>query len=110
MVIFSVFYPAAKPTAKKQPRFDHDYFDQTHIPLVKEAFAATGLKGVLVLKGVSAGDGGPAPYLVQTHLSFDSAEALQASVNGPRGAEVLADIAAFTDAKPLTQVSSRSPT
>jgi uncharacterized protein (TIGR02118 family) len=40
------------------------------------------------------------------HLNFQSAEALQASLTGPRAAEVFADIANFTTIQPLTQVSS----
>lgn len=105
MAIFSVLY---KPT--KTAKFDHDYYDATHIPLVKEAFKDTGLLGVLVLKGVSAGDGGAAPFVAMAHLSFESAEALQASLAGPRSAEVFADIAKFTNIKPITQISTRSAT
>lgn len=105
MAIFSVFYKATKKS-----RFDHAYYDETHIPLLKEAFGSTGLQGVLVLKGVSAGDGGAAPFAVQAHLSFDSPESLQASLTGPRAAEVQGDIAKFTDIKPLTQISTRTPT
>lgn len=105
VAIFSVFYKATKKS-----RFDHAYYDEIHVPLLKEAFKATGLSGVLVLKGVSAGDGGAAPYVAMAHLSFDSPEALQASLTGPRAAEVLGDIAKFTDIKPLTQISTRSQT
>ena len=105
MAIFSVFYPASR--TKKKARFDEAYYEATHIPLVKEAFAATGLKGVLVLKGVAAGDGGPAPYVAMAHLAFEDEAALQASLTGPRAAEVLGDIANFTDINPVTQVSAR---
>jgi uncharacterized protein (TIGR02118 family) len=97
VAIFSVLYPASKTKT-----FDHAYYDQTHIPLVKEAFKATGLLGVLVLKGVSAADGGPAPFVAMAHLSFESPEALQASLTGPRAAEVFADIARFTKIKPVS--------
>ena len=55
MVIFSVLYAATDGA-----HFDHDYYNATHIPLVHEAFGSTGLTGVQVFKGVSAGDGGPA--------------------------------------------------
>ena len=105
MAILSVLY---KPT--KTSKFDHDYYDATHIPLVKDAFKDTGLLGVLVLKGVSAADGGPAPFVAMAHFSFESPEALQASMTGPRAAEVMADVANFTNIKPILQISTRTPT
>jgi uncharacterized protein (TIGR02118 family) len=101
MVIFSVLYPASEGA-----RFDTGYYDGTHIPLVKAAFAGTGLTGVQVFKGLSAGDGGGAPYVAMAHLTFRDADALQASLAGPRAAEVFADLAKFTDIQPITQVSA----
>lgn len=101
MIIFSVLYPAAEGA-----RFDQAYYDATHIPLVKDAFGATGLTGVQVFKGLTAGDGGPAPYVAMAHLTFRDAEALQASMTGPRAPAVLADIANFTDIQPIAQVSA----
>lgn len=101
MVVFTVLYPA-----RDGATFDHAYYDATHIPLVKDAFTPTGLTGVQVLKGLSAGDGGAAPYLVIVNLIFRDAAALQASLGGPRAPEVLADVARFTDIQPVTQVSA----
>ncbi|MGH6678143.1 MAG: EthD family reductase [Bradyrhizobium sp.] len=101
MIVFSVFYPATNGA-----RFDADYYNAAHIPLVKAAFGSTGLTGVQVFQGLSSGDGGPAPYVAMAHLSFESADALQASLTGSRAAEVFSDIARFTDIQPLTQVSS----
>jgi uncharacterized protein (TIGR02118 family) len=103
MVIFSVLYPAT-PGA----RFDQTYYDDVHIPLAKDAFSATGLKSVQVLKGLPGADGGPAPFRVIVNLAFEDAAALQASFGGPRAAEVLADVANFTDIQPITQVSTEA--
>ncbi len=100
MIIFSVLYPS-----REGARFDAAYYDNKHIPLVKEAFASTGLKTVQVMRGLSAGDGSPAPYILMAHLAFEDAAALKASLTGPRAGEVFADIAKFTDLQPLTQVS-----
>ena len=100
MVIFSVLYPAT-PGA----RFDQAYYDDVHIPLAKDAFSATGLKSVQVLKGLQGPDGSPAPYVVIVNITFRDAAALQASLGGPRAAEVLGDVAKFTDITPVTQVS-----
>ncbi|ALL12062.1 EthD family reductase [Caulobacter henricii] len=101
MVILSVLYAAADGA-----HFDHDYYNATHIPLVHEAFAATGLTGVQVFRGLSAGDGSPAPFILMAHLAFRDASALQASMGGSRAAEVLADVARFTNVQPTTQVSA----
>jgi uncharacterized protein (TIGR02118 family) len=101
MIVFSVLYPASEGA-----RFDQAYYDATHIPLVKDAFGSTGLTDVKVFHGLSAGDGGPAPYVAMAHLTFRDAQALQASMGGPRAAAVLADVAVFTDIQPITQVSA----
>jgi uncharacterized protein (TIGR02118 family) len=101
MVIFSVLYPAT-PDAK----FDRAYYDAVHIPLVKEAFTSTGLKDVQVLKGLTGPDGAAAPFVCMVNLTFESPEALAASLGGPRAAEVLGDVAKFTDIQPVTQVST----
>jgi uncharacterized protein (TIGR02118 family) len=101
MVVFSVLYPAGP-----HKRFDFDYYGATHIPLVREAFAGSGLSSVTWQKGLTAGDGSSAPYVAMAHLTFESPEALQASLGGPRAPEVLGDIANFTDIQPLTQVSA----
>lgn len=100
MAVFTVLYPAAEGA-----KFDHDYYNATHIPLVKEAFAATGLTGVQVLRGLSGGAGGPAPFVAIANITFRDAEALRASLSGPRAAEVMADVANFTDIQPIAQVS-----
>ena len=86
-------------------KFDADYYNATHIPLVKEAFGPTGLTSVEVLQGLPAPDGGKPPYVMMANLAFDSPQSLQASVAGPRAGEVFADIANFTDLTPVTQVS-----
>jgi uncharacterized protein (TIGR02118 family) len=100
MVIFSVLYPA-KPGAK----FDEAYYHATHIPLVKEAFGEA-LKSVQVIKGLSAPDGGPAPFVLIVHLTFDSPEAMAGALGGPRSAEVMADVVNFTDIVPVAQVGA----
>src|SRR5262245_45277470 len=100
MIVFSVFYPATDGA-----RFDPAYYEKTHIPLVEAAFKSTGLVNVKVYYGLSAGDGGAPPYLAMAHLTFENADALQASLAGPRAAQVFGDIANFTTIQPLTQVS-----
>lgn len=101
MVILSVLYPATEGAT-----FDWDYYNATHIPLVKEAFGATGLTDAQVLKPAPTPDGRTPPYLCIANLTFDAPASIQASVGGPRAAEVFGDIAKFTNVTPVTQVST----
>ena len=101
MVVVSVLYPATAGA-----KFDAAYYDATHIPLVKAAFTATGLRDVKVFHGLSAAGGGPAPFVAMAHLFFESAEALGASMGGPRGGEIRADVANFTTIEPVIQIST----
>jgi uncharacterized protein (TIGR02118 family) len=101
MIVFSVLYPASEGA-----RFDHDYYDRTHLPMAKAVFSATGMDTIKVLKGLSGGSGGAAPYVLMAHLIFKTEQDLHASLTGPRAAEVFADIPNFTDIQPVTQVSS----
>lgn len=103
MAVFTVLYPAAEGV-----RFDEAYYTATHIPLVKEAFGPSGLTAVQVLKGLSGAGGAPAPYLMMVNLTFRDAAALQASLGGPRSAEVMADVANFTDIEPVAQISAEA--
>jgi uncharacterized protein (TIGR02118 family) len=103
MVVVSVLYPATAGA-----RFDQAYYDATHIPMAKAAFATTGLIDVKVFAGLSAADGGPAPFVAMAHLTFESLEAMGASMGGPRGGEIRADVPNFTDIEPVIQVSAVS--
>ena len=100
MVVFSVLYPATAGA-----KFDEAYYHATHIPLVKDAFG-DALTDVQVLKGVSAADGGPAPFILIVNLTFASPEAAAAAMGGPRSGEVMADVANFTDITPVIQVGA----
>lgn len=103
MIVVSVMYPTTEGG-----KFDMDYYNATHIPLVKEAFGPTGLKSVQVLQGLPGPDGSKPPYVAIANLGFESPEALQKSMGGPRAAEVVGDIANFTDIAPNRQLSLAS--
>lgn len=103
MAVFTVLYPT-----REGARFDHAYYNDHHIPLVKEAFAETGLTDVHVVTGVSSGDGGPAPFVKIVTLFFRDAEAMQASLTSPQGAELTADLPNFTDIQPIVQIGVRA--
>ena len=98
MVLVSVLYPNTPGS-----RFDHGYYVGTHIPLVRARWESMGLEDVRLLRGVGA-PGGEATYQVIALLTFRSQEALQGALD-KHGAEVVGDVANFTDVQPVIQVN-----
>jgi uncharacterized protein (TIGR02118 family) len=99
MIKVSVMYPN-KPGC----RFDHAYYRDRHMPLVKSRMGEKCLY-YTVDKGL-AGDapGKPPTYIAMCHIFCDSVEAFQAGF-GPHAEEILADIPKYTDLAPVLQIS-----
>ena len=91
MIRFSVFYPSGDDTT-----FDHDYYRDKHVPL---AVSTWGLEGAEIDKGVSG------PYVAAVHFNFESNEALQAALGAEGTGAVMADVANYTNATPVIQIS-----
>jgi uncharacterized protein (TIGR02118 family) len=99
MIKVSVMYPN-KPGA----RFDHAYYRDKHMPLVKERMGDR-CKFYTVDKGLSGDKPGSAPtYIGMCHIYCDSVEAFQAGF-GPHVREIMADIPNYTDVAPVVQIS-----
>ena len=99
MIKVSVMYPNT-PDA----RFDHAYYRDKHMPLVKTRMGEH-CKYYTVDKGIAGGaPGTPAIYVGMCHIFSDSVESFQAGF-GPHAKEILADIANYTDLKPVMQIS-----
>ena len=99
MIKVSVMYPN-KPGA----RFDHTYYRDKHMPLVKKRMGAACLF-YTVDKGLAGGaPGEPPTYVGMCHIYSDSVESFQAGF-GPHAKEILADIPNYTDLSPVLQVS-----
>ena len=99
MIKVSIMYPSS-PGA----RFDHDYYRDQHLPLIKRRMGA-GLKYYTIDKGLTgATPDAPAPYLAMCHLLCDSVEVYQSSF-GPHAQEIRTDIRKFTDTTPVRQIS-----
>ena len=99
MIKVSVFYPN-KPGA----RFDHAYYKDKHMPLVKARMGAH-CKYYTVDKGLAGGAPNTAPpYIGMCHIFCDSVEAFQAGF-GPHAEEILKDIPKYTDLEPVIQIS-----
>ncbi|MDH4394774.1 MAG: EthD family reductase [Limnobacter sp.] len=99
MIKVSVMYPNT-PGA----RFDHHYYANTHMPLVK-AKMGHALNSYTVDKGLAGGaPGQPATYVAMCHLFCDSVEKFQAGF-GPHAEAIMADIPNYTDISPVLQIS-----
>ena len=85
-------------------RFDHAYYRDKHMPLVKSRMGA-GCKYYTVDKGLAGGaPGAPATYVAMCHIFCESPETFQAGF-GPHAQEILADIPNYTDQTPVIQIS-----
>lgn len=99
MIKVSVMYPNT-PGA----RFDHDYYRDHHMPMVKSRMGAS-CKYYTVDKGLAgATPGSPATYIGMCHLFCDSVASFEAGF-GPHAQEILADIANYTELSPVIQIS-----
>jgi uncharacterized protein (TIGR02118 family) len=99
MIKVSVMYPN-KPGA----RFDHAYYRDKHMPLVKEKLG-DACKSYTVDKGLAGGaPGAPATYVGMCHIFSDSVESFQAGM-AKHGKEILGDIPNYTDIAPVIQIS-----
>jgi uncharacterized protein (TIGR02118 family) len=85
-------------------RFNHEYYSDKHMPLVKSRMGAH-CKYYTIDKGIAGGaPGAPATYVAMCHIYCDSIEAFQAGF-GPHAKEIMADIANYTDQRPVIQIS-----
>ena len=85
-------------------RFDHDYYRDKHLPLVKDRMGEH-LHHYTIDRGLSGGQPGTAPtYVGMCHLYCASLEEFQAGF-GPYSAEILGDIPNYTDLAPVMQIS-----
>jgi uncharacterized protein (TIGR02118 family) len=99
MIKVSVLYPNTP-----DGRFDMEYYQTRHVPLVIERCAGAIRRGEIE-RGIAGGTpDAAAPFCVAGHLLFDSLEAMQASF-GRHLQEFIADLPNFTDIQPTVQVS-----
>ena len=99
MIKVSVMYPAT-PGA----RFDHDYYRDKHMPLLKERMG-DHCRFYTIDRGLAGGaPGTPPTYVAMCHVFCDSVDAFNAGF-GPHAKEILGDIANYTDLQPVLQIS-----
>ncbi|MHC8945338.1 uncharacterized protein (TIGR02118 family) [Advenella incenata] len=99
MIKVSVMYPNT-PGA----RFDHDYYRDKHLPLLKERMGER-CRYYTIDRGIAgATPDAPPTYIGMCHIFCDSAEDFQAGF-GPHADEILGDIPNYTDLSPILQLS-----
>ena len=99
MIKVSVMYPH-----KADVRFDHAYYRDKHMPLVKARMGAACLFYTVDRGLAGGGPGDPPTYVAMCHIYCDSVEAFQKSF-GPHANEIRGDIPNYTDASPVVQIS-----
>jgi uncharacterized protein (TIGR02118 family) len=99
MVVVSVFYPKTDSS-----HFDHDYYLQKHMPLVRSRFQPMGLTTDTLIRGAAGMDGGKPVFELIGLLTFGSAAQVQAAL-AKHGQEILGDIPNYTNVSPLMQVN-----
>ena len=92
MIKVSVLYPNGEGTT-----FDHDYYKNSHVPMVVAAWNPVKAE---IDKGL---DGQPNAAAV--HVYFESMESLGAAMQTPKMGEIMADVANYTNIAPVMQIS-----
>jgi uncharacterized protein (TIGR02118 family) len=99
MIKVSVLYPNTPGV-----RFDHEYYRDKHMPLVKARMGA-GCRYYTIDKGLAGGaPGAPATYVAMGHIFCDSVEAFQHAF-AAHAQEIRGDIPNYTDVSPVLQIS-----
>ncbi len=99
MIRYSVLYPIQEDST-----FDWDYYVNVHVPLVKRRLGKA-LLGLEIDRGIGSREpNAPAPFKVVGHLKLNSLEDFR-KAREPHGQELRADVANYTNIKPLVQIS-----
>ncbi len=99
MIKVSVMY-ANTPGA----RFDHDYYRDKHMPLLKQRMGAKCLY-YTIDKGLAGGaPGTPPTYIGMCHIFCNSVGDFESGF-GPHADEIMGDIPRYTDLSPVIQIS-----
>ena len=93
MIRALVLYPRGEGTT-----FDGDYWVNTHMSKL-----VAGLPGVAKWEADLAAD--DSPYHAAAHIYFDSPEDMGKAFGGPQGAEVMADVANYTNIAPVMSMN-----
>ena len=104
MYILTITYPKSPDST-----FDFDYFRQTHLPKVGEAFGPFGLGFASVLRGEETLGGGDPAFYAVTILSFREEEGARQAVASDEAKALIEDIANYTNVTPIMQFNTAVP-
>ncbi len=104
MIRVSVLYPSEAGAT-----FDHAYYADKHVALVKQLLGPLGLVRVEVDRGLGGAAGSPAPFVAAGHLYFNSLGEWERAFEA-HGAELVADIPNYTNLGPQIQISEITKT
>jgi uncharacterized protein (TIGR02118 family) len=99
MIKVSVMYPY-----REGARFDHAYYRDRHMPMVKARLGRACAYYTIEKGAAGHAPGTPPAFVAMCGFLCDSAEAYEAAMH-PHRAEVLRDIANYTDIAPVLQFS-----
>ncbi|MGB8859112.1 MAG: EthD family reductase [Ilumatobacteraceae bacterium] len=91
MIKVSVTYPSGEGTT-----FDHDYYATTHLPLCVSTWNPVKSEAE---KGING------PNVAGVHFYFESMESFQGAFGAAGTADVMADVANYTNIAPVMQIS-----
>lgn len=98
MIKASVMYPNGDDA-----QFDHDYYRDTHIPLIK-SLMGDAIVQCNIDKGLSGGPDVPPPFVCMVHIVCNSIEEFRAGFF--KNSETFAkDVPNFTNIQPTLQIS-----
>ena len=99
MIKVTVMYPN-----DSDKKFDLDYFQNKHIPMIQGLLASGGLVRAELEKGISGADpNSPPTYVVVGNLYFNTVEEVHAAFR-PHGRAIMGDIPNYTDIQPVFQI------
>jgi uncharacterized protein (TIGR02118 family) len=90
MIRMTVLYPSGDATT-----FDHDYYKNSHVPLA----CSTWNVAAEIDKGING------PNVAAVHFFFESMDQMQTAMAVPGTADVMADVANYTNISPVMQIS-----
>lgn len=99
MIKMSVYYPADGGS-----KFDHDYYSNTHMPLLKERLGDACLRYEIDRGLLGREPGNPPKFVAACHVYSPDLETFQEAL-APHSAEIVADVANYTDITPIVQIS-----
>lgn len=99
MIKISILYPNTPGS-----RFDHDYYRDQHMPMVKRLMGDACLS-FGIDRGLAGGTpGAPAAYVAMGHLFCETVQSFQAAF-GPHAKDIASDVANYTDLTPQLLIS-----